>query len=204
MGYNGNLFLLGGFTPKEMNQYMQECINRLPKDAPQCIKAGVIDPEEGEKEHLWMWVEGESINGIHVRINEPVDEKTPTVGVFIPWMSSGVDIYLAYALMNVLAENHNNSWVRERIDDDTLEEKAADITDDGRDKAFLERLETLAMALNMNEQNIIIPCMAGPWQLDVQEYKKKMESKPIEEQVEMFLFDIVDHTWYKENPELNK
>ena len=204
MNENGNRYFISGFKPIDLNSYIRNCIGKLPKGVPECIKMAMIDEEEVELEHAWAWVDGESINGIHIRILAAESFQDNQMSIFIPWMASGIDIYLAYAFMNAVADKHPEAKFTacDENGNDTLE--AIEISDEARDEEILRRLNIIALLLELPEKFVNIPCMAGQWKMDLNHYRKDFDNVPLEGQVTKVMYDIVDFIWYQEHPELDK
>lgn len=197
MNENGELFFISGFRPLDFDTYTRGSLDKLPEGIPSCIKMGIIDEEPGEKMHSWSWIEGESINGIHIRILDAKSVDDPQMSVFIPWMASGMDIYLAYAFMNTVLEKHPTAFVTAcDVEGNNSGEKVS-ISDEERDNSFLERINIIAMLLELPEKFVNIPCMAGQWRMDIKKYQKELADKPLEEQVTKVLYDIIDYIWYQ-------
>lgn len=195
MNENGNKFYLSGFRPADLNLYVHDSLGGLPEEVDSCIKMAIIDNEPGEKMHAWMWITGESINGIHVRILKSKSDKDPQMSVFIPWMASAVDIYLAYSFMNAVKNRHSGVIVSGCNPDGSYVGEEVTITDEDRDEAIMDRFDIIDMLLDTPEQSVSVPCMAGQCELDLDAIRESTADLEWTEQILTVLFAIVKYTW---------
>lgn len=197
MNSSGNLFFLSGFEHEDIDSYIKACSPRLPEGLGDNVRYAVMDDSVGLEKDMWVYVEGESMNGVNVRLLKTQEPDGVRMAVYIPWAASGMDVYLGYALLNAVAEAHPDVRMVCGDDEGHPTGAMAVIDDAARDAEFLDRLNMFASMLEMPESYVMIPTMDGEWKLDIKHYRKALSGLPVEEKVTRLLYDIVDYIWYR-------
>lgn len=197
MNSSGNLFFLSGFEPKDLDSYIKACAPGLPEGLGDCVRSAVMDDSVGLDMDAWVYVEGESMNGVNVRLLKAQDPSAPRMAVYIPWAASGMDVYLGYGLLNAISQAHPGLKITVGDDEGNPAGEEASVDEAARDAEFLDRLNMFASMLEMPESYAMIPTMDGEWKLDIKHYRKVFSGLPVEEKVTRLLYDIVDYIWYR-------